>query len=91
MTCLKWDVSGISNLVHFRVSKYNATRLNKFVPKTRQLVIKYLYVRYSIRQQQRMVLVCPDPSGFACSFWWLKKRVKKKTKKKLEADKKEMQ
>ena len=34
------------------------TRSNKFGPKIRKLVIKYLYIRYSIRQQKRMVQNC---------------------------------
>ena len=33
------------------------TRPNKYGPKTRPLVIKYPYIRYSIRQQKRMVQV----------------------------------
>ena len=63
------------------------TRPNKLGPKAWQFKIKYLYIRYLMRQLKRMVRVCP---GLPTSFGGLKKDDENKDAK-LGANKKDMQ
>ena len=46
--------------------KFNKTRPNKFGPLSRQLVIQYLLIRYSIRLQKRLIRVCLDLPRSTC-------------------------